>query len=110
MVHHRNATSRRTVLRFGLGLLAAPVLAAADAEILGVQTDAVLLVVRAGQTDRHSAQYAVQQLRAREGAVLPQHLARREVDGRDERRPEVAARADDARSHANRRADVDAHP
>jgi polysaccharide biosynthesis transport protein len=41
-----------------------PVLAAADAEILGVQTDAVLLVVRAGQTDRHSAQHAVQQLRA----------------------------------------------
>jgi polysaccharide biosynthesis transport protein len=41
-----------------------PVLAAADAEILGVQTDAVLLVVRAGQTDRGSAQYAVQQLRA----------------------------------------------
>lgn len=41
-----------------------PVLAAADAEILGVQTDAVLVVVRAGQTERHSAQYAVQQLRA----------------------------------------------
>jgi tyrosine-protein kinase Etk/Wzc len=41
-----------------------PVLAAADAEILGVQTDAVLLVVRAGQTDRQPAQYAVQQLRA----------------------------------------------
>jgi capsular exopolysaccharide synthesis family protein len=41
-----------------------PVLAAADAEILGVQTDAVLMVVRAGQTDRQPAQYAVQQLRA----------------------------------------------
>ncbi|HEX8244579.1 MAG TPA: polysaccharide biosynthesis tyrosine autokinase, partial [Longimicrobium sp.] len=41
-----------------------PVLAAADAEILGVQADAVLLVVRAGQTDRQPAQYAVQQLRA----------------------------------------------
>ena len=41
-----------------------PVMAAADAEIVGVQTDAVLLVVRAGQTDRSSAQYAVQQLRA----------------------------------------------
>jgi capsular exopolysaccharide synthesis family protein len=41
-----------------------PVLAAADAEILGVQTDAVLVVVRAGQTDRQPAQYAVQQLRA----------------------------------------------
>jgi capsular exopolysaccharide synthesis family protein len=41
-----------------------PVLAAADAEILGVQTDAVLLVVRAGHTDRQPAQYAVQQLRA----------------------------------------------
>jgi tyrosine-protein kinase Etk/Wzc len=41
-----------------------PVLAAADAEILGVQTDATLVVVRAGQTERQSAQYAVQQLRA----------------------------------------------
>jgi capsular exopolysaccharide synthesis family protein len=41
-----------------------PVLAAADAEILGVQTDAALVVVRAGQTERQSAQYAVQQLRA----------------------------------------------
>lgn len=41
-----------------------PVLAAADAEILGVQTDAVLMVIRAGQTDRQPAQYAVQQLRA----------------------------------------------
>ncbi|HEX5726188.1 MAG TPA: polysaccharide biosynthesis tyrosine autokinase [Longimicrobiaceae bacterium] len=41
-----------------------PVLAAADAEILGVQTDAVLMVVRAGQTERQAAQYAVQQLRA----------------------------------------------
>jgi polysaccharide biosynthesis transport protein len=41
-----------------------PVLAAADAEVLGVQADAVVLVVRAGQTERASAQYAVQQLRA----------------------------------------------
>jgi capsular exopolysaccharide synthesis family protein len=41
-----------------------PVLAAADAEILAVQTDATLMVVRAGQTERQSAQYAVQQLRA----------------------------------------------
>ena len=41
-----------------------PVLAAADAEIMGVQTDAVLMVVRAGQTERQAAQYAVQQLRA----------------------------------------------
>ncbi|HEX2204647.1 MAG TPA: polysaccharide biosynthesis tyrosine autokinase [Longimicrobium sp.] len=41
-----------------------PVQAAADAEILGMQTDAVLMVVRAGQTERQSAQYAVQQLRA----------------------------------------------
>lgn len=41
-----------------------PVLAAADAEILGVQTDAALVVVRAGQTERQPAQYAVQQLRA----------------------------------------------
>jgi polysaccharide biosynthesis transport protein len=41
-----------------------PVLAAADAEILAVQTDATLVVVRAGQTERQPAQYAVQQLRA----------------------------------------------
>jgi capsular exopolysaccharide synthesis family protein len=41
-----------------------PVLAAADAEILAVQTDATLVVLRAGQTERQSAQYAVQQLRA----------------------------------------------
>jgi succinoglycan biosynthesis transport protein ExoP len=41
-----------------------PVMAAADAEILGVQTDAVLMVVRAGQTERQAAQYAVQQMRA----------------------------------------------
>lgn len=41
-----------------------PVLAAADAEILAAQADAVLIVVRAGQTERQSARYAVQQLRA----------------------------------------------
>ena len=41
-----------------------PVLAAADAEILGAQSDALLMVVRAGQTERHSAQHAAEQLRA----------------------------------------------
>jgi capsular exopolysaccharide synthesis family protein len=41
-----------------------PVLAAADAEILAVQADAVAVVVRAGRTERHAARYAVQQLRA----------------------------------------------
>jgi polysaccharide biosynthesis transport protein len=41
-----------------------PVLAAADAEILAAQADAVLVVIRAGQTERQSAHYAVQQLRA----------------------------------------------
>jgi capsular exopolysaccharide synthesis family protein len=41
-----------------------PVAAAADAEILSAHADAVLLVVRAGQTDRRAAQHAVQQLRA----------------------------------------------
>lgn len=41
-----------------------PVLAAADAEILAAQADAVLVVVRAGHTERHSAHYASQQLRA----------------------------------------------
>ena len=41
-----------------------PVLAAADAEILATQADAVLVVLRAGQTERQSAHYAMQQLRA----------------------------------------------
>lgn len=41
-----------------------PVLAAADSEILAAQADAVLVVVRAGQTERQSAHYAIQQLRA----------------------------------------------
>ena len=41
-----------------------PVLAAADAEILATQADAVLVVLRAGQTERQSARYAMQQLRA----------------------------------------------
>ena len=40
-----------------------PLLAAADAAILGRETDGVLLVVRAGQTDRAAAQHAVEQLR-----------------------------------------------
>jgi polysaccharide biosynthesis transport protein len=37
-------------------------LAAADAAVLGSQVDGVLLVIRAGQTDRGAAQYALQQL------------------------------------------------
>jgi tyrosine-protein kinase Etk/Wzc len=41
-----------------------PVLAAADAEILAAQADAVLVVIRAGQTERQSAHYAISQLRA----------------------------------------------
>jgi capsular exopolysaccharide synthesis family protein len=41
-----------------------PVLAAADAEILATQAEAVLVVVRAGQTERPTAAYAAQQLRA----------------------------------------------
>ncbi len=47
-----------------------PVLAAADAEILAAQADAVLIVVRAGQTERPAATYAVQQLRAVGARVL----------------------------------------
>jgi Mrp family chromosome partitioning ATPase len=39
-----------------------PLLAAADAAILGRQSDGVLLVVRAGKTDRAAAQQALQQL------------------------------------------------
>lgn len=56
-----------------------PVLAAADAEILAAQADAVLMVLRAGQSERASAAYAAQQLRAvgarLAGAVLndPDH-------------------------------------
>ncbi|HEX8391879.1 MAG TPA: polysaccharide biosynthesis tyrosine autokinase [Longimicrobium sp.] len=41
-----------------------PVMAAADAEILAAQCDALLLVARAGQTDRQSARHAAEQLRA----------------------------------------------
>jgi tyrosine-protein kinase Etk/Wzc len=39
-----------------------PLLAASDASVLGTKTDGVLLVVRAGQTERGAAQQAVQQL------------------------------------------------
>lgn len=39
-----------------------PLLAAADAAVLGRQVDGVLLVVRAGHTDRSAAQQSVQQL------------------------------------------------
>ncbi len=49
--------------RFDLVILdTPPVLATADAGILGSLTDGVLLVVRAGQTDRSAAQRAVAQL------------------------------------------------
>jgi polysaccharide biosynthesis transport protein len=39
-----------------------PMLAAADAAVLGSQVDGVLLVIRAGKTDQGAAQYALQQL------------------------------------------------
>jgi receptor protein-tyrosine kinase len=39
-----------------------PVLVAADAAILGTAADAVLLILRAGHTDRHNAQDALHQL------------------------------------------------
>ena len=39
-----------------------PLLAASDASVLGTKTDGVLLVVRAGQTERGAAQQAIQQL------------------------------------------------
>lgn len=39
-----------------------PLLAASDAAILGAAADGVLVVVRAGQTDRAAAQHAMQQL------------------------------------------------
>ncbi len=41
-----------------------PLLAAADASVLGAMADGVLMVVRAGRTDRASAQQAMQQLTA----------------------------------------------
>ncbi|HYH83638.1 MAG TPA: polysaccharide biosynthesis tyrosine autokinase [Longimicrobium sp.] len=41
----------------------APVTAAADAAVMGARTDAVLMVVRAGHSDRAVVQHAVQQLR-----------------------------------------------
>lgn len=39
-----------------------PVLAASDAAVLAAKADGVLLVLRAGETDRSAAQYALQQL------------------------------------------------
>lgn len=39
-----------------------PVLAASDAAVLAAKADSVLLVLRAGETDRSAAQYALQQL------------------------------------------------
>lgn len=42
----------------------APVLPAASAPVLGTQVDGVLMVVRAGSTDRENARHAVQQLSA----------------------------------------------
>lgn len=49
--------------RFDLVILdTPPLLAAADASILATLADAVLVVVRAGQTDRGAAQRAIQQL------------------------------------------------
>ena len=41
-----------------------PLLAASDAAVLGAAADGVLLVLRAGQTDRDAAQQARQQLAA----------------------------------------------
>ena len=49
--------------RFDLLILdTPPVLAAAEASILAAEADAVLLVVRAGHTQRRSAEFAMQQL------------------------------------------------
>lgn len=42
----------------------APLMAAADASVLGLRADGVLLVVRAGYTERSAAQYSMQQLRS----------------------------------------------
>ena len=39
-----------------------PILAASDAVVLGARADGVLLVLRAGETERSAAQYALQQL------------------------------------------------
>lgn len=47
-----------------------PVLPVADATILGAMADGVLLVVRAGQTDRRSAQLAIQQLQDVDARLL----------------------------------------
>ncbi len=41
-----------------------PLLAASDAAVLSTLVDGVLLVLRAGSTDRGAAQHAVQQLRS----------------------------------------------
>jgi capsular exopolysaccharide synthesis family protein len=47
-----------------------PVAAAADAVILSTLADGVLLVVRAGETDRAAAQYTVQQIEHVGGKVV----------------------------------------
>lgn len=48
----------------------APLLATTDAAVLGTQADGVLLVVRAGGTDRGAAQQALQQLRHTSARVV----------------------------------------
>jgi polysaccharide biosynthesis transport protein len=47
-----------------------PVLVSADAPILGTVADGVLLVIRAGQTDREAAEWAYHQLVAAGGLVI----------------------------------------
>jgi Mrp family chromosome partitioning ATPase len=47
-----------------------PVLAAADTAILAAEADAVLMVVRAGQTDRGAAEEALQQIEFVGGRVI----------------------------------------
>ena len=51
----------------------------------------------------------VEQLRAREGAILPRDSPGLHVDGGDERRAEIAARAVRIVAEADDRADVHAH-
>jgi capsular exopolysaccharide synthesis family protein len=47
-----------------------PVAAAADAIILATLADGVLMVVRAGETDRSAAQYALQQIERVGGKIV----------------------------------------
>jgi tyrosine-protein kinase Etk/Wzc len=58
-----------------------PALAVTDATVLGASSDAVILVLRAGETEEHAAQQAVEQLRRVHARVAGTVLNGVEMDG-----------------------------